>query len=34
MFILGCIGDLCHLPVVGPWYIFWGGGCVLCGVEC
>ena len=25
MFILGCIGNLCHFAVVDACYIFWGG---------
>ena len=29
MFIQGCIGDLCHLPVVDPQYVFVGGVSVL-----
>ena len=29
MFIKGCIGDLCHLAVVDPCYIFQGGLCAL-----
>ena len=29
MFIKGCIGDLCHLPVVDPCYIFLGGCALL-----
>ena len=31
MLICGCIGDLCQLPAVDQCYVFWGGGCVLCG---